>query len=102
MPTNQPSSAPDDLPVDARDPATPGAVLNDDRLDKAPGGGGLGGQGAADPLEGSARTPRGTAPNAPIDVPTPDTGTDASPLAGAEARVRATESDTPEPHPRAQ
>lgn len=94
MPTEQPSSAPDDTPR-PNDADTAAKVLHDDALDTTPGGGGLGGASAADPLGGSARTPSGTAPNAPIDVPAPHSGSDAE--AEAEARVAASGTDVSEP-----
>lgn len=93
MPTQQPSSAPDDAPR-PHDADTPARVLSDPAGDAIPGGGGLGGAAAADPLGGSGRTPTGTAPNAPIDVPVPHSGSDAA--GEAEARVRASVTDVSE------
>lgn len=61
MPTNQPSNA-DPIGPDAKDDATPAAVLTDDTP-----GGRLGGAAAADPLGGSDGAPRGTGPNPPVD-----------------------------------
>ena len=95
MPTEQPTSAPDMAPQ-PNDRETAAKVLHDDSLDTPAGGGGLGGASAADPLGGSARTPSGTAPNAPIDVGI-DGDSDAA--AAAEARVQASQADPVEPHP---
>ncbi|WP_374942987.1 hypothetical protein [Sphingomonas sp.] len=90
MPTNDPSNA-TDVPQDAREEATPGAVLNDADVDDSPGGGGLGGAAAANAL-GSGRTPGGASPNAPID-----TGVDAGDAgATAEAKVLATQTGVSE------
>lgn len=93
MPTQQPSSAPDDAPR-PNDADTPATVLSDPSTDIAPGGG-LGGATAADELGGAGRTPTGNAPNAPIDVPVPHSGSDGA--AEAEARVRASGTNVSEP-----
>ena len=92
MPTDQPNSS-TDLPAEPREDATAAAVLHDERMDEAPGGGGLGGA-AANPLGGSSRAPGGASPNAPIDpgVSAGDAG------ASAEAKVLATEGEA-EAHP---
>lgn len=67
-------------------------MLHDEQMDDTPGGGGLGGMAAADPLGGSERTPRGTSPNAPVDA-----GVDAADAgAGAEARVAETQTGVSE------
>ena len=96
MSTDQPSSAPD--AVEPRDRDTAARVLNDDALDARPGGGGLGGASAADPLGGSARAPGGPSPNSPIDASgVGSAGEDAR--AEAEARVQASQADPAEPHP---
>ena len=102
MPTDQPSNAPDTLPTDARDPATPGAVLNDTEQDKTPGGGGLGGATAARPESGSGAIPSGTTPGSPIDVPVPDAASDddgAPASAGAQSRREAAGADPVELRP---
>ena len=93
MPTGQPANA-TDVPAQARDDLTAAAVMNDEQMDDAPGGGGLGGAAAADPLGGSARTPKGASPNAPMDpgVSAGDAG------ASAEAKVLATETEA-QAHP---
>ena len=89
MPNNQPNTA-TELPTDAREDATAAAVLHDERMDDTPGGGGLGGLAAADPLGGSARAPSGTSPNAPIA-----TGVNAGDAgATAEAKVLAMETES--------
>lgn len=87
MPTDQPNSAPDDLPETPRDDATAATVLHDENLDDAPGGGGLGGAAASNPLGGSARAPGGASPNSPID-----TGLSGGDMqAAGEAKLRATD-----------
>ena len=67
MPTIQPSNAPDSIGADAKDDLTAGAVMADEDMDDAPGGGGLGGAAAS---RGAERDHPGTAPNAPIDTHT--------------------------------
>ena len=103
MPNSQPSNAPSETPADAREEASVARQVADGSGEDAPGGGGLGGQAAADRLGGSGRTPRGTAPNAPIDVATPPSaGThELGEGRGAErdAQVEASQADAPEPHP---
>ena len=100
MPTEQLNTAPDALPEDARDAATPGAVLNDTDPDKTPGGGGLGGAAAAQTPDGNGTKPSGTSPNSPIDVPVPTGGT--PPSAEAEARREKVADGASEPHPASQ
>ena len=92
MPTEQPTSAPDTTPQ-PNDRDTAANVLHGS-LDMPAGGGSLGGASAADPLGGSARTPSGNAPNAPIDTGV-DGDNDAA--AAAEARVQASQADPVEP-----
>lgn len=72
MPTSQPSNAPSgDKPV-AKDEDSPAAALSDDRMDDAPGGGGLMGAGAGGSLTGDAQGQAGAAtPNSPIDAHLP-------------------------------
>lgn len=94
MPTEQPNNAADtDLPADARDPESAAAVLRDEQLDDAPGGGGLGGLAAASGAPGgSGPAPGGTSPNSPIDVPIPASTLDEggqNPSATREARDQA-------------
>lgn len=89
MPTEQPSNQQnDDAPV-PRDGESAAAVLSDDRMNDAPGGGGLMGAGAGSPEAGSAQGKAGAAtPNSPIDARLP-AGTDGDDgLAEAEARTR--------------
>ena len=93
MPTNQPNTA-SEVPADAHEDATAAAVLHDEQMDHVPGGGGLGGPAAANPLGGSDRTPVGASPDAPID--TGVSGGDAA--ATPEAKVLATENEA-EAHP---
>lgn len=99
MPTGQPSNAdtgdtPQARQGDAREADTAGAVLSDDALDDAPGGGGLMGAGAGGPEAGTARGQAGAAtPNSPIDAALPHDGGDA--IAEAEARVRSGGEDVP-------
>ena len=95
MPTDQPSSAPDDLAP--RDETSVGTVLSDDATDQPPGGGGLRGPAAG----GQGAAPAGTAPNAPIDVAVPagasDDGT--APSADAQARREAVDAAATDQHP---
>ena len=70
MPTNQPSSAPQNTAPEPTDDLTAAAVLHDEQLDEPAGGGGLGGASAA---AGIGRAGAAT-PNSPIDVPTPHDG----------------------------
>ena len=97
MSTDQPSNAPEDLVP--RDGDTAARVLHDDSLDRRPGGGGLGGASAADPLGGSARVAGSASPNSPIDAVVPADGSGDDARAEAEARVLASRADAPEPHP---
>ncbi len=97
MPTNQPSSAPDALPADARDDATAAAVLHDERMDDTPGGGALGGAAAADRLGGSGRAPEGSSPNAPVTPPDSDV-TLPDGTATREAQLRSLEDGPAEAH----
>jgi hypothetical protein len=95
MPTDQPSSAPETIGEDARDPDTPAAVLRDEALDQPAGGGGLLGSAGGDPL--AARIAGGETPNSPIDTgvaPPEDSG-----KAAAESRVEAVERAPAEPRP---
>lgn len=71
MPDQQPAPT-ENTPVEPRD-ADNGvnALMGDAGM--GPGGGGLGPRSAANPDEGKG-APLGTAPNAPIDVPTPNAG----------------------------
>lgn len=78
MPTEQPSSAPDDIAP--RDQDTAAGVLRDAALDTGPGGGGLGPRSAT-----TGGDPHGTAPNAPIDTGLPAEN------AEVEARLQATD-----------
>lgn len=48
--------------------------LDDTQMTKAPGGGGLGGENAADVLSGSGKLSGGATPNSLIDVPVPHGG----------------------------
>ena len=87
MPTEQPTNAPQGEAPQLRDADTPAAVMSDDRLDDAPGGGGLMGAGAGGSQAGSAEGRAGAAtPNSPIDAHLPHDGGDD--LAQEEARTR--------------
>lgn len=93
MPTGQSSNAPEDLTP--KDGDTAAAVLSDERLDTPAGGGGLGGQSAAEG-DPQRNRPSGNAERAlPLD--TGVDGSDAPNRAQDEAKLQA---DTPEPHPR--
>lgn len=92
MPTNQPSSAPQDDAPRPTDDLTAAAVLHDEALDQPAGGGGLGGASAATAEVGTAGA---ATRNSPIDAPTPHDGGDAK--AEAEARLLSTSSDPREP-----
>jgi hypothetical protein len=97
MPTNQPNSAPQGNPPEPRDDLTAAAVLTDDRLDSQPGGGGLGGQAAAEGSPDASRPQEASTRSTPQ---TPNvTAEDAPGRAEAEARLQ---SDTADPHPRSQ
>lgn len=87
MPTEQPTNAPQGEAPQLRDADTPAAVMSDDRLDDAPGGGGLMGAGAGGSQAGSAEGRAGAAtPNSPTDAQLPHDGGDGT--AAAEARTR--------------
>jgi hypothetical protein len=94
MPTNQPNNAPaDDTPA-LKDQDNAAAVLSDDRLDDAPGGGGLMGAGAGSPLAGTAAGKAGAAtPNSPIDAHLPHGGGEEK--AEREAQTRSLGDDAP-------
>lgn len=95
MTTDQPSNAPDDIGENAREDATVAAAMTDDRLDANAGGGGLGGQSAAEG-DPQRNRPAGAAERAlPLD--TAAAGDDAPNRAQDEAKLQA---DTAEPHPR--
>ena len=81
MPTEQPSNAPDQ--VEPNDDLSAARVLSDDALDTTPGGGGLGGASAADPLGGSARGGGGQAPDTPFETAT---GSGGDPVREAQRR----------------
>ena len=69
MSINHPNNAPDTLPPNASEETSVAAVLTNDALDQAPGGGGLLGiSGSRDALS-STPTPTGFSPNAPMTVP---------------------------------
>ena len=91
MPTNQPSSAPQDAAPQPADDLTAAAVLHDDALDQPAGGGGLGGASAAASLgQAGAATP-----NSPSEAPTPHDGGDAK--VESEARLTSASSAPVEP-----
>jgi len=71
MSTTHPNNAPDTLPPDASDETTLIAVLSNDALDQAPGGGAM--LGTLDSRDALSSTPMagGPAPNPPMTVPTP-------------------------------
>lgn len=92
MPTNQPSSAPQNEAPRPTDDLSAAAVLHDDALDQPAGGGGLG-TGAG--LGGDAAGRTGAAsPNSPIAADLPHEGGDRQ--AEAEARLLATAGNPPE------
>lgn len=97
MTTGQPSNAPQNDAPKPHDDLSAASVVNDDRLDAAAGGGGLGGQSAAegDPQRTGAQG--GTMPSTPQDLGI--TSDDIQGNAAAEARTQA---DTAEPHPGSQ
>lgn len=98
MPTGQPSNAPTDAAPSPREETSVASVMNDDRMDDAPGGGGLMGAGAGGPLSGDALGQAGAAtPNAPIDAELPHDSGDAG--ASDEARTLAANAGPAEPHP---
>lgn len=91
MPTNQPSSAPqDDAPVPTDD-LTAVSVLHDESLDQPAGGGGLGGASAA----ARTGTTGAASPNSPIDAALPHDGGDGQ--VESEARRQATSNAPSEP-----
>lgn len=95
MTTGQPSNAPENIGTKPREDATVAAAVTDDRLDAAAGGGGLGGQSAAEG-DPQRNRPAGEASRAlPLD--TGVDGGDAPNRAQDDAKVQA---DTAEPHPR--
>lgn len=109
MATEQPNVAPDDTKPEPNDADTAATVLDDAQMDRTPGGGGLGGADAADPLSGSGRTSGGATPNSPIDVPVPHGGGDGPGGGGSgdgggnparEAQLRSLADGPPEPHGR--
>ena len=88
MPTGQPSNADLGSSPELKEQDTAAAVLSDDRLDDAPGGGGMMGAGAGGAHAGSAEGRAGAAtPNSPIDAQLPHGSGDGQ--AEAEARTRA-------------
>lgn len=88
MPTSEPSNAPNDIEPKARTGDTAAAVLSDDRLDDAPGGGGLMGASAGGQLAGTALGKAGAAtPNSPIDAKAPHDGGEAQAEKEAQARA---------------
>jgi hypothetical protein len=99
MPTNHPSNAPDNIGSDARDDANPASVIADERLDEAPGGGGLGGAAAAAGAPDHARPEQAATPNTPASAPVPD---DAADLHAADEAITESVDDTPEAHLRSQ
>lgn len=93
MPTEQPSSAPDQDRADGgprpNDRVTPAVALRDDATDQDMGGGGLLGANADDPDAGTAMGDAGAAtPNSPIDAELPLEG-GGERLAEKEAQTRA-------------
>jgi hypothetical protein len=93
MATEQPNVAPDDIKPEPNDADTAATVLDDAQMDRTPGGGGLGGADAADPLSGAGRTSGGQTPNSPIDVPVPHGDGDPT----REAQLRSLNDGPPEP-----
>ncbi len=90
----QPNVAPDDIKPEPNDAETAATVLDDAQMNETPGGGGLGGADATDPLSGSGKVSGGAAPNSPIDIPVPHGGGD--PI--REAQVRSLDDGPQEPH----
>lgn len=95
MPTEQISNAPEDLTP--KDGDTAAAVLSDERLHTPAGGGGLGGQSAAEGDPQRNRPAGDAEPALPLD--TGVDGTNAPNRAQDEAKLQATAA---EPHPRSQ
>lgn len=95
MPTEQPSSAPqNDRPQPTDDLNAP-AVLHDDAMDQPAGGGGLGGADASANVGGDTAGKTGAAtPNSPIDARLPHGAGDED---AAETRSQAVTSDPIEP-----
>lgn len=98
MPTEQPTSAPDEIGTDAAEGDAAAAVLHDDALDQTPGGGGLRGAAGADPLAGL--TAGGATPNSPVDTGVAPPDEDEA--AAAESRAQAVQDAPAEPHPGSQ
>jgi len=95
MPTDQPNNAPKGDVPQPRDGDNAAAVLSDDRLDDAPGGGGLMGAGAGGAEAGSAQGRAGAAtPNSPIDAHLPHDGGEG--MADDEARTRSLDDEQDE------
>ena len=90
----QPKLAPDDITPEPKDADTAATVLDDARMTETPGGGGLGGADAADPLSGSGKMSGGATPNSPIDVPVPHGGGDPT----REAQISSLNDGPAEPH----
>jgi len=97
MPTNEPSSAPDQVPAISGEETSVAAVLTDEQLDDAPGGGGLGGAAAAATPTRSGGTPGAESPNHPASPPavSPYPADDAT----REAALEAIENPPAEAHP---
>lgn len=94
MATQQPNIAPDNMKQAPNDADTAATVLDDAQMDGTPGGGGLGGADAADPLSGSGRISGGATPNSPIDLHVPHSGGDPA----REAQLRSLNDGPREPH----
>ena len=96
MPTNEPSSAPQNEQPQPTDDLSAAAVLHDESLDQPAGGGGLRGADASADLGGDAAGKVGAAtPNSPISTLTPHDGGEVK--AAAEARARSVASAPAEP-----
>jgi hypothetical protein len=105
MPDSTPSNAPEEAPDRVRDETSAAAAMRDADLDKTPGGGGLGGDAAAEPVAGSLRGSRGASPNTPggAAVPEPEIdGRSADPGTGhatADAKIDDGSAVTDDPYP---
>ena len=71
MPDQQPNNLPKDRAPTPQDKERAARQTNEES-DRPPDGGGLGGQAAVKTGRAARRGQSGTAPNAPIDVPTPE------------------------------
>jgi len=95
MPTSRPNNAPENLGSDARDRDSASAVMNEEARDQ-PGGGGLGGQSAAEGAPDATRTNQAATPSNPDS---PAVAGDSGSLKAQEEAQHLTSGDAAEPKP---